>query len=92
MAVVKCRPLTDRSTWRDGDPQTTSHSQLARVAEGVGIIVLGVLIALGAEQSADPFAVGMNDQQFFVIRSRDQGQGLVLVGHWFDDLTHTSGP
>ena len=60
--------------------------------KAVGIIVLGVLIALGAEQSADPFAVGMNDQQFLVIRSRDQGQGLVLVGHWFDDLTHTSGP
>lgn len=42
--------------------------------------------------SADAFAVSMNDQQFLVIRSRDQGQGLVLVEHWFDNLMHESGP
>jgi len=41
--------------------------------------------------NADPFVVSTNDQQFLVIRSRDQGQGLVLVEHWFDDLTHKSG-
>jgi Tol biopolymer transport system component len=42
--------------------------------------------------NADPFVVSTNDQQFLVIRSRDQGQGLVLVEHWFDDLVHKSGP
>ena len=42
--------------------------------------------------NADPFVVSTNDQQFLVIRSRDQGQGLVLVEHWFDDLAHESGP
>jgi len=42
--------------------------------------------------NAAPFVVGANDQQFLVVRSRNQGQGLVLVEHWFDDLMHKSGP
>ena len=42
--------------------------------------------------NADRFVVSRNDQQFLVIRSRDQGQGLVLAEHWFDDLAHKSGP
>ena len=42
--------------------------------------------------NADPFEVGANDQQFLVIRSREQGQGLVIVEHWFDDLMHNAGP
>ena len=41
---------------------------------------------------ASPFVVGVNDQQFLVIRSRNQGQGIVLVDHWFADLTHQASP
>jgi hypothetical protein len=42
--------------------------------------------------NAEALEVGANDQQFLVIRSRGQGQGLVIVEHWFDDLLHNARP